>query len=702
MNTTKKSFQKGKSFQKSSSPQKSFHKASNKKSYRTKNYSVAEEDISQFPVVVGIYSQSSQNDFGFIDVEWLEKGYFVYPKNLNGALDGDTVEAYIKVFNRRKEAVITKIVKRSERILVGTVDLVKDFAFVVLDNPAFKVDVHISNKKLAKYKGNIKSGDKVAIKITKWEGKNPEGSIFEILGDPLTKGVDIMWLALENGARIKFPTWVLEEASKLSFEPQKHRIDLSEMLTFTIDGEDAKDLDDAISIEKITSNSKNIPENIQKEAYFRLIVSIADVAEYVKEGSEIDKEALKRGNSTYLVDRVIPMLPEKLSNDLCSLNANTQKLTLSCEMILDKTGKVLYKKAFESIIISNARLTYKEVQEIIDGKKSLWSDFMFWWILTQDIYEAVENINELRNIVSHKKKQTGILDFDFPEIKILLDKHGHPLEIKKYERYNSMKIIEECMVLANESIGELYRELPFLYRIHPIPGEEDIEKLRSTLAIFGVILPFKKITPKVISEVLEQIKNSPKEKLLSKLVLRSLEKAIYSEKNEGHFGLWLDFYSHFTSPIRRYPDLQIHRIIKQFLHKELDPLKKEFYKNHLPTVAKSTSETERKSEKLEYAVRDLMIVKYYQDKIGQEFEWVISGMIPSGCFVELENTAEGFVSFDQVAKKEKYTHFEFDEAHMKTIFPKNFFLQVGDTLKISVGSVEMERRRLNFDFIEKK
>jgi hypothetical protein len=209
LDTTKKSFHKGKSFQKSSSfsSEKNFHKSSNKKSYRTKNYSIAEEDISQFPVVVGTYSQSAQNDFGFIDVEWLEKGYFVYPKNLNGALDGDSVEVYIKVFNRRKEAVITKIIKRSERILVGTVDLVKDFAFVVLDNPAFKMDVHISNKKLAKYKGSIKSGDKVAIKITKWEWKNPEGSIFEILGDPLAKGVDIMWLALENGARIKFPTW---------------------------------------------------------------------------------------------------------------------------------------------------------------------------------------------------------------------------------------------------------------------------------------------------------------------------------------------------------------------------------------------------------------------------------------------------------------------------------------------------------------
>jgi ribonuclease R len=243
------------------------------------------------------------------------------------------------------------------------------------------------------------------------------------------------------------------------------------------------------------------------------------------------------------------------------------------------------------------------------------------------LFDAVKNLEELRSIVSHRKQKTGILDFDFPETKIILDEKRFPVDIQKYERYNSMKIIEECMVLANESVGELFSKLPFLYRIHPIPGDEDIEKLRATLAIFGIVLPYKKITPKVISGVLEEIKNSPKEKLLSKLILRSLEKAVYSEKNEGHFGLGLDFYSHFTSPIRRYPDLQIHRIIKDQIHGKMLPAQRNFYDHNLPKVAKHTSETERKSEKLEYTIRDLMVCKYYQDKIAQQFSGTISGMI---------------------------------------------------------------------------
>lgn len=655
---------------------------------RYKNYLKNDEDYSNLEKIVGVYSSAKNNDFWFVDVEGQEKGYFVYPKNLNGALDGDEVEAVVKIFNRRKEAVIIKVLKRADRILVWKIELVKDFAFVVLDNPAFKTDVHISNKKLLKYKWLLKTGDKVAIKITAWEGKNPEWSIFEVLWESEKPWVDIMGIALEWGARIRFGESVLSEAEKLKFEEQKSRIDLTKKLIFTIDGEDAKDLDDAVSVEKEGKN-------------YKLIVSIADVAEYVKEWSFLDKEAFKRWNSIYLVDRVIPMLPEKLSNDLCSLNPHTKKLTLTCEMIIDNTWNIISKKVYESVIASKFRLTYREVQEILEKKLHIGNELKFGWIISKELIEAVENSYELKMLITTKKKKAGILDFDFPETKIKLDENGHPTAIEKYERYGSMKIIEEFMILANESVGELFSKLPFVYRVHPIPDEDDVEKLRTTLNIFGFKVPYKTLTPKILADILREIQWNPKEKLLQKLILRSLEKAIYSEENVGHFWLNLDYYSHFTSPIRRYPDLQIHRIIKEKLSWKLDKNRTEHYQDILKSVSKHTSESERKAEKLEYAVKDLMICKYYESRIGEEFEGIISGMIESWFFVELENTAEWFVSIDQVWSIIWKNKYDYNPENMKFDFSKDFSLQVWDTLKIKIWSVEMEKRRLNFDFLEK-
>lgn len=662
-------------------------KISNNKS-RYKNYSNKPTDYSDLEKIVWKYSSSKNNDFWFVDVEWQEKGYFVYPKNLNGALDGDEVEAVLQTFNRRKEAIITKVLKRAERVLVWSIEFVKDFAFVILDNPAFKNDVHISNKKLAKYKGQLKKWDKVAIKITDWSGKNPEWSIIEILGDKEKRWVDILSIALEWWARIKFWEMILREAESLVFEEQPERIDLTKKLIFTIDGDDAKDLDDAILVEK-------------KDKNYKLIVSIADVAEYVQEGSALDREALKRWNSIYLVDRVIPMLPEKLSNDLCSLNPHTKKLTLSCEILLDEEANIVSKKVYESIIESKFRLTYREVQEMLEWKLWLWDELKFGWSITQELLESIKVSLELKEKITSKKQKAWILNFDFPETKFVLDTDGHPLEIKKYERYESMKIIEEFMILANESVWELFQKIPFLYRIHEIPNDDDVEKLRNTLQIFGFKLPYKAMSPKIVAQILKDIEGNPKEKLLQKLILRSLEKAIYSPENEWHFWLNLEFYSHFTSPIRRYPDLQIHRIIKEKLHQKLSNTRTEHYKDILKSVSKHTSDTERAAEKLEYAVKDLMICKYYEDKIGQEFQWVVSGTIASWMFIELENTAEWFISIEQVGSVLGYKKSEFLPDDMKFEFTKDIFLQVWDTIKIKISSIEMEKRRLNFDFIEK-
>lgn len=699
------------------------------KKSRYKNYANKSKDTSNLEKIVWVYSSAKNNDFWFVDVEWVEKWYFVYPKNLNWALDGDEVEAVLQTFNRRKEAIITKIIKRADRTLVWKIEFVKDFAFVILDNPSFKNDVYIPNSKLRNFKPKVKNNQKVAIKITNWSWKNPEWTIVEILWDEDKKWVDILSIALEWWARIKFPEYVLQEAEKLTFQEEKHRIDLTQNLVFTIDWDDAKDLDDAISLEKIGNN-------------YKLIVSIADVANYVEEGTSLDREALKRWNSIYLVDRVIPMLPEKLSNDLCSLNPNTKKLTLSCEMILDNQGNVTSKKVYESMISSKFRLTYREVQEMLDWKLNIWDSLKFWWIISKDLFETVKLTNELKLKISSRKNNDWILNFDFPETKIVLDEEWNPIDFQKYERYESMKIIEEFMILANSSVSELFSKtsqkqkvqgrknfskwvyenvndqeiifsdaenwsfsgvsnFPFVYRIHPVPNEDDIEKLRNTLNIFWLKLPYKTITPKIIANILEEIKWNKKEKLLQKLILRSLEKAIYSVENEGHFWLNLEFYSHFTSPIRRYPDLQIHRIIKEKLAWKFTQAQKKHYENILPWVSKKTSDTERQAEKLEYAVRDLMMCKYFSNKIWEEYVWEVSGTIAAWFFVELENTAEWLVLAESLSKNQLYKNPEFIESEMKFLCSWWNFIQVWDIVKVKILEVDLVKRRLNFDFIEK-
>lgn len=651
-------------------------------------YSNKEIDTTNLEKIVWIYSQAQNYDFGFIDVPWVEKWYFVYPKNANQALDWDEVKAYVKVFRWRKEAVITEVVKRADRVFVWNIILNKWFWFVVLDNQSMKRDVYISDKKLSKFKDKIKSWDKVAIKITKWEGKNPEWSIIEVLWDWNKSWIDVLSLILEAWLKTNFPNHVLEEADKLKFEIWENRVDLTDKLTFTIDWEDARDLDDAITLEKIWEK-------------YKLIVSIADVSEYVKEGTSLDKEALKRWNSTYLADRVIPMLPEKISNDLCSLNPNTKKLTLSSEIILDKFWNVLEKKVYNSIIKSSFRLTYKEVQEIIDKKLNIKDELMFGWNVTSELLEAINNSYILKQKIESRKQSSWVLNFDFDETKIILDENNNPTDIVKYIRYESNKIIEEFMILANESVWELFSKYPFIYRIHDIPDDEDIEKLRTILNIFGITMPFWKTTPKFVSNILKEIEKSPKSLLLSKLVLRSLKKAIYSEENRWHFGLGLEFYSHFTSPIRRYSDLQIHRIIKEKISKNLTKSRISHYEEILPTVAKKVSDTEIKSQKLEYAVRDLMIAKYYQDKIWQEFIWTISWTIPAWFFVVLENTSEWLVNIEEFCKQNKIKRCEYNEQAMKFEVSKDLFLQVWDVVKIKIREVELEKRRINFDFVEK-
>ena len=651
--------------------------------------------------IIWIYSQVRDKDFWFVDVEGIDKWYFVYPKNALDALDWDEVEAWIKIFNSKKEAVIIKVTKRAQRILVWSIDIVKDFWFVILDNKSFKKDIYIPAKNIYKYKNELKNGYKVAIKITKWVWKNPQWSIVEVLGDPKSKDIDINSLIIESQIPMSFPKEVLDEAKKLDKNiPDDKREDLMNTLTITIDWDDAKDLDDAISLEKI----QNIAWD--NKWWYKLIVSIADVSHYVKENSKLDIEARERWNSTYLPHRVIPMLPEELSNNLCSLNPNTKKLTLSCEMIINTKWEVISSRVFNSIIKSDYRLTYKETQDIIESlrwKKQglwLWDKLSFWWNITKQLQETIQNAYNLKDIISKRKKSLWVLDFDFPETKIELDNKNNPISIKEYPIYESNKLIEEFMVITNETIWKKFSNIPFIYRIHEIPDEDSIEKLRETLAIFGIILPYKDITPILIAEVIEDIKKHLKSKLLSMMVLRSLKKAIYSHQNFWHFGLAINFYSHFTSPIRRYPDLLAHRIIKEKLTNKLDNKRKTHYESIIESIAKHTSDTSRKSEKLEYMIKDYFICKYYEDKVWEEFDWVISGMIPAWFFVSLKDTTEGFISFESIWKILKTTKFDYDEKMLKVIFPW-LELQVWDNIKIKIWFVDLEKRRLDFDFLEK-
>lgn len=669
------------------SSKKSFNRDNSKKKNWYKRELYREVDTSKYEKIVWKYAKAKNYDFGFIDVEGLEKWYFVYPKNTLNALDWDEVEAYVKDFKGRKEAVVTKVISRADRIFVGKISLNKSFWFVTLDTNLIKNDVYIWEKNLVKYKKIIKNWDKVAVKISKWSDKNPEGRIIDILWDENSKWNDVRSLILEAWIREKFPDFVLDEASKLKFIQDEKRVDLTKILTFTIDWDDARDLDDAISIEKL-------------DKWYKLIVSIADVSNYVLEGSKLDKEALKRWNSTYLADRVIPMLPEKLSNDLCSLNANTKKLTLSCEIILDEKWFVTSSKVYNSVIKSSYRLTYKEVEKIFLKDLTLWDELAFWWLITPWLINAINLSYELKRKINKNKQKLWVLNFDFDETKIILDEENNPTEIIKYERLESHKVIEEFMILANECVWFLFSKIPFLYRIHDVPDEDDIDKLRKVLAAFDIILPYKQISPVLVSEILEKLENHPKKMMLSKIILRSLKKANYSEENRWHFGLALDFYSHFTSPIRRYSDLQIHRIIKEYLQKnKLEKSRITHYKEILPEVAKSVSDTEVKSEKLEYAVRDLMVAKYYKDKVWEEFEWTISGMIPVWFFVVLENSAEWLVPLEAFLKQNNIKKYDFDEETLKLNFWNNFSLQVWDKVKIKIHSVDLETRRINFEYV---
>lgn len=581
--------------------------------------------------LVGTYTAHAKG-FGFVTIEGEAEDIFISEDDRNGAFHNDQVEVILKASTggKRKEGKITKVLAHGTTTLVGYFEKSKNFGFVRPDNQRFVKDVFIP---LERSKGAV-TGHKVVVELTKYGGENkkPEGKVIEILGHVNDPGVDIMSIVKGYDLPTEFPEKVLNQAervaSPVSTADMAGRMDLRSWKMVTIDGEDAKDLDDAISLTKEDGN-------------YILGVHIADVTNYVQENSALDREALKRGTSVYLVDRVIPMLPHTLSNGICSLNAGEDRLALSCIMTINEKGAVIDHKIAETVVCIDKRMSYTSVKKILEEKDE---DEIARY---ETFVPMFEQMAELSRILREKRHLRGSIDFDFPETKMILDKQGKPVDIQPYDRNVATKMIEDFMLLANETVAEDYfwQEIPFVYRTHEAPDEEKIKKLVTFIQNFGHSLHManKEIRPKEIQKLLAKVEDTPEEALISRLALRSMKQAKYTPENTGHFGLAASYYCHFTSPIRRYPDLQIHRIIKENLRGRMNENRREHYEALLTEVAKQSSQRERLAEEAERETVKLKKVEYMATRMGEVFEGVISGITKWGIYVELPNTIEGLI-----------------------------------------------------------
>ena len=563
------------------------------------------------------------------------KDIFISPVDMNGAMHGDRVIVRpMKSTEEVKspEGKVIRIIERANKYVTGTFQKSRNYGFVVPDDKRIAFDIFIPGEEF----NGAKTNDKVNVKITEWpeRRKNPEGSIVEIIGNIEDTKTHIEAVLLNKKVRQFFPEDVIKEAISVSKEgiheqEYKKRTDLRELPIITIDGEDAKDLDDGVYAEKISDNQ------------YKLGVHIADVTHYVKEGRKLDKEALKRGTSIYLVDRVIPMLPKELSNGVCSLNPNEDKLALSCEMIINGKGNVVDYKIFESIIKSHYRMTYTDVSDILENNDEALTEKY------KEIVPMLKVMEELSLLLKKKRELRGAIDFDFPETKIIYDETGKAVDVIKYERGISNKVIEEFMLACNETVAEHYywMNIPFVYRIHEDPDEEKMFEFGTLVHNLGYTLKGvnNEVHPRELQQLLLKIKGTKEESLISNMMLRSLKKAIYSPDSTQHFGLAAQYYCHFTSPIRRYPDLQIHRIIKGQLNGKFSEEDYQRLIERTAEVAEQSSKMERIADEVERDCDKIKIAEYMSDKIGEEYEGVVSGVTSFGIFVELENSVEGLV-----------------------------------------------------------
>lgn len=620
--------------------------------------------------------------FGFVSIEGEEEDIFIPESQVHGAFHMDTVQVAITSENtgRRREGTITKIISRGTTRIVCTYEKSKTFGFAVPDNPKFGFDIFIPQERS---KGAV-SGHKVVVEITDYgkEGRKPEGKVVEIIGHINDPGTDIMSIVKAYDLPVEFSEKIMHQVENVSNEvstaDMAGRMDFREWQTVTIDGEDAKDLDDAITLTKEGDN-------------YKLGVHIADVSNYVQEHSALDVEALSRGTSVYLVDRVIPMLPHKLSNGICSLNAGENRLTLSCVMTIDPKGNVIDHTIAESVIKVDRRMSYTSVKKILEDHDE--NEIREY----ENLVPMFELMRELAAILRKKRMKRGSIDFDFPETKIVLDEKGKPIEIKPYERNVATKIIEDFMLIANETVAQDYfwQELPFVYRTHDNPDTEKIKKLSTFINNFGYSIHIgqDEVHPKELQKLLQKIDGTPEEALISRLTLRSMKQAKYTTMSTGHFGLATPYYCHFTSPIRRYPDLQIHRIIKDNLRGRMNAKKIEHYDKILPEVAKHSSEMERRADEAERETDKLKKVEYMSERIGEVFEGVISGVTEWGFYVELPNTVEGLVHVTTLVDD----YFHYNESTYELVGEvTNIRYKLGQRVHVMVTGTDRILRTIDF------
>ena len=643
-------------------------------------YKVIEEEYKE-----GNFRKNAKG-FGFVNIGE-EDEIYISKENTNNALNGDIVLVEIleeKNKLKKAEGKIKRIIKHEKDTIVGTFQNNRNFGFVVPDDKSFGTDIFISKSNM----GKARNGHKVLVEITKYpkNDKKAEGKIIEILGKPNEAGVDMLSLIKEYRLPSRFPEPVVKEAQKFGDKIEEKeiqkRIDNRKDIIFTIDGEDAKDLDDAVRVTKMENGN------------YRLDVHIADVSHYVKENSLLDNEALIRGTSIYMLGRVIPMLPRELSNGLCSLNAGQDRFTLSCSMEINKEGKVVSSEVYKGIINVKERMNYHDVQKILDKSDT---DVLERY---KPYIKDFETMAELATILKNRRMEQGYLNLDIPESKIDLDINGKVINIGKYETSFSNEIIEQFMLIANETIAEKFYWLqaPFIYRVHEDPDIDKVKELNKFLFNFGMNIKIsnEKVYPTEFSKILEQIKGKEEEKVVSNLILRTLKVAKYESENKGHFGIASKYYCHFTSPIRRYPDLFIHRIISKYLDNNYDVPEKwiEDYMQKAEDRARESSEREKIATKVERESEDLKKAEYMEGKIGEEYEGIVSSVTQFGIFVELPNTVEGLIRFDDLGDE----YFIYDENRKRLIGERtNKTYQIGDKVKIRVKSASKMLRQIDFE-----
>ena len=639
---------------------------------------------SEGKYLTGVFTAHPRG-FGFVTVEGEEEDIFIPGTQTNGALHMDTVQVALSKNSsgKRKEGTVTKILSRGTEQLVCTYEKSKTFGFAVPDNPRFAQDIFIPQERS---KGAV-SGHKVVVEITDYgkNGKKPEGKVVEIIGHINDPGTDIMSIVKGYDLPVEFSQKIMKQVENVSNEVREAdmagRMDLRDYQTVTIDGEDAKDLDDAITLTK-------------EGDLYELGVHIADVSNYVQEKSAMDREALKRGTSVYLVDRVIPMLPRRLSNGICSLNAGEDRLALSCIMTIDPKGNIVDHEIAETVIHVDQRMSYTGVQKILDGDEETVKKY-------EVLMPMLVRMKELAALLREKRRARGSIDFDFPETKVILNEKGEPIEIRPYERNTATRIIEDFMLAANETVAEdcFWQELPFVYRTHDNPDPDRMRKLAAFINNFGYSIHLKddEVHPKELQKLLAKLEETPEEDLISRLTLRSMKQAKYTTECTGHFGLAAKYYCHFTSPIRRYPDLQIHRIIKDVLRGRMNGTREEHYRSILPEVARQSSERERKADEAERETIKLKKVEYMSHHLWEEFDGVISGVTAWGIYVELPNTVEGLVRTASL----QGDYFEYNESACAMVgvhTGKSY--AIGQKVKVQVTGADKMTRTIDFELVE--